>query len=274
MNSLEISEKKSIDAGPAGESRIPVGQTSSDAGLAVKVFLSTLFIQASFNYRGMQNLGFAFSILPLARALKGNKKRIAALLARHLQLFNTHPYLAAPIIGSVVHVEKNNADQAGGPLAVNLKNALTCPYAALGDSFFWGSLKPMAAVFSVLLALHGSLLAPLALLLTYNPAHLWIRGMGFVEGYRCGKEGVDFIRRLELPKLTGRIKWLSLLGLATIGAMVSRSVHIPFPDRPMEFFFMGVYLFLIILSYLGIKRGISQMKMLYLVFIISCGLSF
>jgi len=273
VNSLEISEKTSIDAGPAGETRFPVGQTSSDAGLAVKVFLSSLFIQASFNYRGMQNLGFAFSVLPLARALKGNKERVAALLARHLQLFNTHPYLAAPIIGSVVYVEKNTADKAG-PLAVNLKSALTCPYAALGDSFFWGSLKPMAAVFSVLLALHDSLLAPLALLLTFNPAHLWIRVMGFVEGYRSGKEGVEFIRRLDLPKLTGQIKWLSLLGLATMGAMVSRSIHIPFPDRPIEFFFMGVYLSLIILCYLGIKRGISQTKMLYLMFIISCGLSF
>ena len=62
----------------------------------------------------MQNLGFAFSVLPLAKNLKANKEQVTALLARHLQLFNTHPYLAAPIIGSVVHMEKNNVEDKTG----------------------------------------------------------------------------------------------------------------------------------------------------------------
>ncbi|MDP2267865.1 MAG: PTS system mannose/fructose/sorbose family transporter subunit IID [Deltaproteobacteria bacterium] len=243
--------------------------------MAVKVFLCSLFIQTSFNYRGMQNLGFAFSLLPLARRQGGDKERLAALLIRHLQLFNTHPYLSAPIIGSVVRMEKDHmeADRTG-VAAVNLKNALMGPYAALGDSFFWGAMKPLAAVFSVMLALHEYLLAPLAWLLLYNPVHLWVRVGGFVEGYRRGKEGIDFIRYLELPWLTGRIRWISLAGLGAIAAMISHSLLSPSLGRPVEFLAPVAFLSLIILCYWGIRNGISQVKIIYGMFIIGCVLSF
>jgi PTS system mannose-specific IID component len=245
------------------------------AGLALKIFFSSLFIQSSFNYRGMQNLGFAFSLLPLARLWGGDKEHLAALLTRHLQLFNTHPYLSAPIIGSVARMEKDNmeADNAGAA-AVNVKNALMGPYAAIGDSFFWGAIKPLAAVFSVLLALQQYLLAPLALLLLYNPVHLWVRVWGFVEGYRHGKEGIYFIRCLELPQLTGRIRWISLSGLGAIAAMISHSIHTSSLGRPVEFLAPVVFLSLIILCYWGIRNGISQVKIIYGMFIISCMLSF
>jgi PTS system mannose-specific IID component len=244
-------------------------------GVARKIFLSSLLIQCSFNYRGMQNLGFAFSLLPLARRLAGDEERLAALLTRHLQLFNTHPYLSAPIIGSVARMEEDNmeADKAGAA-AVNLKNALMGPYAALGDSFFWGAMKPLAAVFGVLLALQGYLLAPLALLLIYNPGHLWVRVQGFIEGYRRGKEGIDFIRYLELPWLTGRIRWLSLSGLSAIAALISHYVHTPLLGRPAEFLTPVAILSLIILCYWGIRNGISQVKIIYGMFIISFMLSY
>lgn len=255
--------------------QLPLIQDLGRAAVALKIFLSSLFIQGSFNYRGMQNLGFAFSMLPLAKRLKADKKYLVSFLTRHLQLFNTHPYLSAPIIGSVVHIENENGggDGSGAP-AVNLKNALTGPYAALGDSFFWAALKPFAAVFSVLLALQHSPLAPFALLLLYNPTHLLVRIMGFVEGYRHGKDGIYFIRRLELPYLTGRIRWMSLFGLACIAVTASPDLHISITGSPFAFLAKSVFLSLIILCYWGIKNGISQVKMLYLMFIISCGLSF
>lgn len=244
-------------------------------GVARKIFLSSLLIQCSFNYRGMQNLGFAFSLLPLARRLAGDEERLAAFLTRHLQLFNTHPYLSAPIIGSVARMEEDNieADMTGAA-AVKLKNALMGPYAALGDSFFWGAMKPLAAVFGVLLALQGYLLAPSALLLLYNPGHLWVRVRGFIEGYRRGKEGIDFIRYMELPWLTERIRWLSLSGLGAIAALISHSLYTPSLGRPAEFLTPVAILSLIILCYWGIRNGISQVKIIYGMFAISCVLSF
>lgn len=275
MSIVQVSNQPSSDKIDTPEKISLFSQAHGSAGVALKIFLSSLFIQSSFNYRGMQNLGFAFSLLPLARLLAGDKERLTTLLTRHLQLFNTHPYLSAPIIGSVVRMEEENMEvDKAGAAAVNLKNALMGPYAALGDSFFWGAMKPLAAVFSVLLALQEYLLAPLALLLLYNPVHLWVRVRGFVEGYRRGKEGIDFIRCLELPRLTGRIRWISLLGLGAIAAMVSHSIHTPSLGRPVEFLTPIAFLSLIILCYWGIRNGISQVKIIYGMFIISCILSF
>jgi len=221
----------------------------------------------------MQNMGFAFSILPLAKRMGGKRDRIAALLTRHLQLFNTHPYLSGPIIGSVLHMEEACAvsgnDEEGAAVA-NLKNALMGPYSALGDSFFWGAMKPLAAVFSVVLALQQTLLAPLAFLFLYNPPHIWIRSRGFVEGYRRGKEGIDFIRILDMPKLTGRMRWVSLAGLGCLAALAGRLI-LPSSLVPhIDIIVKLLYLFLILLCSWGIKRGISQVKMLYCMFIIGC----
>ena len=61
----------------------------------------------------------------------------------HLQMFNTHPYLTAAVIGSVVRLEED-----GDKLeADHLKKAVMGPYAAIGDSFFWGRcghFRPLA----------------------------------------------------------------------------------------------------------------------------------
>lgn len=271
---MQVSNQPSGEKNHPPETKSLLSQDHGGVGVAIKIFFSSLFIQSSFNYRGMQNLGFAFSLLPLARLMEDDKERLAALLTRHLQLFNTHPYLSAPIIGSVVHMEAQEADKAGGAAAVNLKNALMGPYAAIGDSFFWGALKPLAAVFSVLLALNQYLPASLALLFLYNPVHLWVRVQGFMEGYHRGKEGIYFIRYLELPRLTGWVRWFSLSGLGAIAAMISHSNHVTMTGRWVDLLSPVVFLSLIILCYWGIRHGISQVKIIYGMFVISCVLSF
>jgi PTS system mannose-specific IID component len=261
---VQDSNQPADDGIHPAETESSSSQAHGSGRTALKIFLSSLLIQSSFNYRGMQNLGFTFSLLPLARMLTGDKKRVAALLTRHLQMFNTHPYLSAPIIGSVVRMEEEDKEtDKSGAAAVNLKNALMGPYAAIGDSFFWGALKPLAAVFSVLLALQQYLLAPLALLLIYNPAHLWVRIRGFMEGYHRGKEGIYFIRYLELPRLTGWVRWFSLAGLGAIAALSSQSIHAPSLGRGIGLLTPVAFLSLIILFYWGMRNGVSQVMIIY-----------
>lgn len=252
----------------------PCRSDLASTAVTLKIFLSSLFIQATFNYRGMQNLGFAFSLLPLAKQLQGDKERLVAFLNRHLQLFNTHPYLSASVIGSVVYTEKDGLKtEINGTAAVNLKNALAGPYAALGDSFFWGAMKPLAAVFSVLLAWQSSLCAPAALLLLYDPVHLWVRIKGFTEGCRGKNEGIEFIRRLDLLLVTGRIRWFSLAGLIAVALYVCPSFCLTAVGTTRLIIAQSIFLLLIILCYWGIKNGVSQVKMLYLMFIIGYALS-
>jgi PTS system mannose-specific IID component len=170
------------------------------------IFIRSLSIQASFNFWRMQNLGFLFALLPLLRQQREDPQRLATSLSRHLQMFNTHPYLAAPIIGSVVKIES----EGGGEEAASLKEALMGPYAGIGDTFFWGALRSFVSVGTTILALLGLWMAPLAYLIVYNPPHFWVRGMGYWEGVRRGKNGIGFIRQLDLPVIAGRLRHLTL----------------------------------------------------------------
>jgi mannose PTS system EIID component len=238
-----------------------------DLGMAISmkrlklfsIFMRSLTIQVSFNFWRMQNLGFVFAMLPLIRWRGGEQTRIAASLTRHLQMFNTHPYLVCSVIGSVVRIE----EEASTPdAAEDLKKALMGPYAAIGDSFFWGALRTFSAVGAVIMALTGTLLAPLAFLLLYTPAHLWVRVKGFLEGYRRGRNGIEFIRALDLPREAVRVRFLSLLLIGVLAAIAvdttccSWTFPHAIPGRAAGFV-------LLLLCFAGVRRGISSVKILY-----------
>jgi PTS system mannose-specific IID component len=223
------------------------------------VFMRSLTIQVSFNFRRMQNLGFAFAMFPLIAEQRKDLGEKEVFLARHLQMFNTHPYLVSSVIGSVARIE----EEASTPeSAQDLKNVLMGPYAAIGDSFFWGALRSFSAVGAVILALAGILMAPLAFLLLCTPAHLWVRVKGFLEGYRCGRNGIDFIRALDLPKESVKIRYLSLILIGLLGAVAvdtaSRSWKFP-PEIPGG----AVGFALLLLFFAGVRLRISSLKLLY-----------
>ncbi|MCX5839381.1 MAG: PTS system mannose/fructose/sorbose family transporter subunit IID [Deltaproteobacteria bacterium] len=222
------------------------------------IFLRSLTVQVSFNFWRMQNLGFAFAMLPMIRQQDGDRMRIAASLAGHLQMFNTHPYLVAPVIGAVVRIE----EEGRASEAMDLKKVLMSPYAAIGDSFFWGALRSFSAVGAVIIAFTGILAAPLAFLFLYSPFHIWVRGKGFLEGYRRGKNGIDFIRGLDLPGAAGRIRFLSLILIGLLAAVAVEMAFRPWnflPEVPAR----AAALCLLILFSLGIDKGISPVKILY-----------
>lgn len=184
-----------------------------------KIFFRSLFIQGSFNEKRMQNLGFAFTLIPLARGMNNNEKQIRSFLIRHLQRFNTHPYLAGAIIGSTVKLEKNLLNNPGDEI-VSFKNALAPPYAAIGDSFFWGALRTFAAVSAVLITFTGSPWSPLAFIISYGMFHCYIRYQGFSQGYNHGRLGYDYIRYLDLPRATVQLRRLSLFLIGALGLLV------------------------------------------------------
>src|SRR5438105_9121879 len=103
-----------------------------------RVFWRSLFLQASWNPRGMQNIGFADAIGPALDELYPDRAARARAGERHLEFFNCHPYLAAPILGGAVRLEEKVAQGQLAPERVSsFKSALGPPFAALGDGFFW-----------------------------------------------------------------------------------------------------------------------------------------
>jgi PTS system mannose-specific IID component len=221
------------------------------------IFLRSLTIQASFNFARMQSLGFVFALMPWIRAA-GDPSRVAESLQRHLRMFNTHPYLSAPVIGATVRIEEE-----GDPVAADqLKSAVMGPYAAIGDPFFWGALRPFSAAVAVTLGIQGFLMAPLAFLALYDPAHFWVRGRGFFEGYRLGKRSIDFIRGLNLPAITGRIRYASLAVIGVLAAVAAESAS-PAWGFPSGVLGNAFALAVVVLCSLALRRGISQVAMLY-----------
>ena len=250
------------------------GDSPADIGLMMNgatlfgIFLRSLTIQVSFNFWRMQNLGFAFAMLPLIRRQDGDRIRIAAALDRHLQMINTHPYMVGPMIGAVARMEEEGLAAE----AADLKAALMGPYAAIGDSFFWGALRAFSAVGAVIVAFTGTFPAPLAFLLLYSPAHLWVRGMGFLEGYRWGKDGIHFIRRLNLPGIAVRVRFLLLIMTGILAAIAMDSACRPWNFLP---FIPGTAAasILLILIFLGARRGVSPVQALYGMTLLSMVLS-
>ena len=228
----------------------------------MKIFLRSFFIHTTLNFRRMQNMGFTMAIIPLVRELRLQQKDSERMLTMHLQMFNTNPYFSASVIGSVVRLEEEQAGKGDAMDIPPIKQSLMGSYAAIGDIFFWGALRPFASIFTVILAYMGLILAPVAFLLIYTPTHFWIRLKGFIEGYRQGKKGFEFIRSLDLPRVAVKIRWLSLIILAGLVIWLSYDGYWPFIKTYgviMKLPAMAVVLLCLLL----IKRGISQIYIIY-----------
>ena len=227
------------------------------------IFFRSFFIHATLNFRRMQNMGFGMALIPMIRELRLQKKDAVKILTAHLQMFNTHPYLSAPIIGSIVRLEEDHVAKGENSDTASIRQSLMASYAAIGDIFFCGAFRPFAAIVAVLLVHIGLAMAPVIFLLIYTPAHLWVRLKGFIEGYRKGKTGFEFIRALNLPAAAVRIRWITLMVLTGLMIWLARDGgYWPFGET------YGVVAKLIALAtvmlcYILIKKGISQVYIVY-----------
>jgi len=191
------------------------------------IWLRQFLLQGCWNYEGMQNVGFAYCMLPALRERHaGSPEELLRALKRHLEFFNTHPAMAGVILGASVLLEERVASREADPRAVGtFKVGLMGSLGAIGDSFFWGALKPMASVAGVLLSLVHPLLGVASLVVLYNLFHLGIRYRGFAAGARGEEQAVRFLREADLARKTEDCKLLAaLLGGAYAGVVGSHAV--------------------------------------------------
>jgi PTS system mannose-specific IID component len=94
---------------------------------------------------------------------------------------------------------------------------------AIGDSFFWGALRPMASVAGALLALLHPLLGIAAMLLLYNGVHLSVRRRGFAAGMEGQEAVVGWLKRAALNVRTDDRKLMAaILAGAYAGVFTGR----------------------------------------------------
>lgn len=192
------------------------------------VWLRQFLLQGCWNYEGMQNVGFAYSILPALRdRYEGRPEELSRALKRHLEFFNTHPAMAAVILGAAIRLEERVAAGEVDPRAVGtFKVGLMGSLGAIGDSYFWGALKPMASAAGAILAFVHPLLGIATLLILYNSSHLALRFRGFAAGMGGEESAVRYLREAGFTGRTEDRKMIAaILGGAYAGVVASHTAY-------------------------------------------------
>ncbi|AGX41977.1 PTS system mannose/fructose/sorbose family transporter subunit IID [Clostridium saccharobutylicum] len=193
----------------------------------ISVWFRSFFLQGSWNYERMQNGGWAFAMIPAIKKLYKTKEDRAAALERHLEFFNTHPYVASPIIGVTLALEEERAN--GAPIdditIQGVKVGMMGPLAGIGDPVFWFTVKPILGALAASLAATGNILGPIIYFLAWN-----IIRMGFMWytqefGYKAGSRITDDLSGGLLQDIT---KGASILGMFILGSLVNRWVSVKF----------------------------------------------
>lgn len=185
------------------------------------------FIQGSWNYERMQNGGWCFAMIPAIKKLYKTKEDRAAALKRHLEFFNTHPYLASPILGVTLALEQDRAN--GAPVddvaIQGVKVGMMGPLAGVGDPVFWFTVRPMLGALGASLALGGNILGPIIFFVAWNIIRWAFMWYTQEFGYRAGSKITEDMSGGLLQDVT---KGASILGMFVLAALVERWVNIKF----------------------------------------------
>lgn len=193
----------------------------------ISVWWRSTFIQGSWNYERMQNGGWVYAMIPAIKKLYKTKEDRAAALKRHLEFFNTHPYVASPVIGVTLALEEERAN--GAPVddtaIQGVKVGMMGPLAGIGDPVFWFTVRPILGALAASLALTGNILGPIIFFVLWNLIRMGFTWYTQEFGYKAGSKITEDISGGLLRDIT---KGASILGMFILGALVNRWVSVQF----------------------------------------------
>lgn len=192
----------------------------------MSVFWRSFTINASFNYERQMSQGFVYSMIPALKKLYPAKEDLAQSLTRHGEFFNVTPMVAPLVMGITAAMEEENSKSDDFDInSVNsVKAALMGPLSGIGDSIFWGTLRPLAAGIACSLALAGNAFAPILFLLLFNVFNVACRYFGLFRGYEMG---TSFLTKLEKSGALQKVFVAAgIIGLLVIGAMSASMVSV------------------------------------------------
>ena len=193
----------------------------------LSIWWRSTFIQGSWNYERMQNGGWAFSLIPAIKKLYKTKEERSAALTRHLEFFNTHPYVASPIIGVTLALEEDRANgaQVDDVTIQGVKVGMMGPLAGIGDPVFWFTVRPILGALGASLAMAGNILGPIIFFLGWNIIRMAFTWYTQEFGYKAGSRITEDLSGNLLQDIT---KGASILGMFVLAALVQRWVSIKF----------------------------------------------
>lgn len=193
----------------------------------LSVWWRSTFIQGSWNYERMQNGGWTYAMIPAIKKLYKTKEDRVAALERHLEFFNTHPYVASPVIGVTLALEEERAN--GVPIddvtIQGVKVGMMGPLAGIGDPVFWFTVRPILGALAASLAMAGNILGPIIFFLAWNVIRMAFMWYTQEFGYKAGSRISEDLTGTLLQDIT---KGASILGMFILGSLVNRWVTVKF----------------------------------------------
>jgi PTS system mannose-specific IID component len=193
----------------------------------ISVWWRSTFLQGSWNYERMQNGGWVYAMIPAIKKLYKTKEDRAAALKRHLEFFNTHPYVASPVIGVTLALEEERANgaQVDDTAIQGVKVGMMGPLAGIGDPVFWFTVRPILGALAASLALTGNILGPILFFVLWNLIRMGFTWYTQEFGYKAGSKITDDLSGGVLQDIT---KGASILGMFILGSLVNRWVSVKF----------------------------------------------
>ena len=209
--------------------------------MLAKIAFRSFFLQSSWNYRGMMNMGFLYAISPALDRLHAPGPAREAAYLRHLEYFNTNPYFASIVMGVTLALEERlSRGEITEDIIHDTKEGLMTACAAIGDGLFWDSWRPFVAAAALAFAFGNYLLTPLIFLALYNLPHLYFRFFGIFWGYREGTHIIRSLRQFQFPQIRQSLRYGTLVLLAYL-VPNHVNLHTPFllTNLPIEYFYFG-----------------------------------
>ena len=166
-------------------------------------------------------------MIPAIKKLYTTKEEQSAALKRHMEFFNTHPYVASPVLGVTLALEEDRANGAPVDDAAiqGVKVGMMGPLAGVGDPVFWFTVRPILGALGASLAMGGSLLGPILFFVVWNVIRFAFMWYTQEFGYKVGTKITEDLSGGLLQKIT---KGASILGMFVLGGLVDRWVSINF----------------------------------------------
>ena len=185
------------------------------------------YCECSNSFARLQSLAFCAAFIPVLKKLYGHdQEEFSAALTRHLMFFNTEGIWGSIIHGIVLAMEEQRA--LGAPIPTEaitgIKAGLMGPFAGIGDTIDWSTLRPLLIALVLPLAENGSFLAPIIYGILLGGI-TFAENMFFVKtGYRMGTQAALSV--LEGGAINKFISCASVLGMFMMGGLSASMVKV------------------------------------------------
>lgn len=187
------------------------------------------------NVERLQASGMAYTMAPaLAELYPDNKEEQIAGLKRHMEFFITENMIGGIIPGIVLSMEEERArayrngmdgdEVISSELINSVKSGMMGPFAGIGDTLNYSTIKPVLTAFFMGFAQQGYIWAPIVYVVILYVVLILEGWFMYNTGYKLGsKSAASILRNNSVQKV---ITFFSILGLFVMGVMTAENVSV------------------------------------------------